>query len=1082
MKNSKNLSLLSRLDKLQRLFLIALFSVLAMGAAAQGKTVSGTVVDQTGEPIIGANVVVKGTANGVITDQDGKFTLANVPQDATLKVSFVGYKEQSVKVADRSVIKIVLEDDMELLDEVVVIGYGSVKKGSLTNAVSKMDSKSIEDRPMARVENALQGQLAGVEVQTVTGQPGEALKIRVRGAASINASADPLYVVDGVPVSDLLGVNPNDIASIEVLKDAASAAIYGSRGNNGVVLVTTKNGKKGARKISVNFNYGIQSLEKELAVMDPVEWMEFRIKRSDMNYMAQASKHPDKTFSITDDNATRKANVGAGASFNATWDMDPRWFQYVSSATQAAHPQYSSSDPLFLMNLQDEFFKEAPVIDANVSISGGTENTTYMISGGYFDQDGLAYNTGYRRASVRAKLDTSLSKYVQVGLNLAPTYTHSWGGNANGKDAQTHKLVSQPPVGEVEAGYRYNAQGNGKYQWAGSASSPWAVMDNINKRDMMRLQGDAYLRILPMEGLKVEFTGSVNYYNRDAQGYNFTANGANWANAEGNNSSSSHATDVRWNTLLQAVVNYDKTFGEHNVGAMIGTSQEQSSIGYSTNQTYKSPFPNDNINYTFNNATSWPINASTVVQQTPRHLASFFGRLSYDYAGRYMFSGSLRRDGSSVFGANNKWGWFPAVSAGWNIANEEFWKKLGLDWWNAFKVRASYGVTGNNNIGVGVAYTSLSTASYGDYAGYAANALGNKDLKWEKAYSTDLALDLGFMNNRIQLSVDYYTKTTKDLLYSVPILGASGFTSVMKNIGQVDNSGLEIELNTQNITGEFEWSTSFNFSYNRNKVISLGGDSAIDRGFGTGSNVTNTLRVGEAINSFFLWDAIGVWKTEQEIVDYAESIGKTRNDIKIEGTKVVPGDIRLDDTNRDGNIDNSDRKILGSPTPSMVYGMTNRFSYKGFDLSVLITAQTGGKIMSILGRAIDAPGGGQNSNLMDRWSNCWWSETEQGDGVTPNPLSGRTQLSSRYLYSSDYLRIKNVTLGYNVKGISKLFSSARLFISVENLALWDKYYGGFSPEASNNGSLSGMSGSSMGLDYGGYPIARTITFGFNLNF
>lgn len=1051
---------------------------------AQDKTVTGVVLDKTGETVIGASVLVKGTTNGTITDVDGNFTLKNVQEDAVLQVSFVGYKAQDVALKGQSNIKVTLEEDTEVLDEVVVIGFGSVKKSSLTGAVAKMDAKSIQDRPLARPETALQGQLAGVSVRSITGEPGADMQIRVRGAASVNANSDPLYVVDGVPMTTLSGINPSDIASIEVLKDAASSAIYGSRGSNGVVIVTTQKGKTGKAKVSFNASVGFQTLEKKIDMLNATEWMEFRTRWNDTQYLIDAKKKGVTNASILDDNATRLANLGvkAGTDDSYKYVLDERWFNYLSQDMRDSHTYTPTSEGLSLLDWQDEFYRTAMVQDYSLSVSGATDNVNYMFSGGYMNQEGLATGTGYERFSFRANVESKINKYISLGINLAPTYIVTDGsGKANGKDAQTHKALASTPVSELGVGYMTNVQPNERYGWADTNSSPIYTLESMIRQDRtLRMVGNAFLRITPFEDFRVELSAAANYLDLDGNTYTFSSASSKWSNGEGQNSGGAHTTSRIWNTLLQAVANYDHTFDKHGVSAMLGFSSEQSSLGYKTEQSFSSPFPNDAITGTFDGSKVKP-KANTVTEQTPNKLLSTFGRLQYNYDERYMISGSLRFDGGSVFGANNKWGVFPAVSGGWLISNEKFFKNWDQKWLNTLKLRASYGVTGNNSISNTASYATLTSSIYGGAPGYYTNSLGNADLGWEKTHSTDIAVDLGFLNNRIQLSLDWYTKNTTDLLYQVPVEGASGFSTIWDNLGDIHNEGFEIELNTHNQTGEFTWDTSFNMSYNKNEVKKIGTDNTPVYS-GWSNNESNILTVGKAVNTYYMYDAIGVWKSQAEIDAYSAAHGG--EPVTFEGTKIQPGDVRYRDVNNDGKFDKeNDRDYLGSPTPKFVFGLTNRFTYKNFDLSVLLTAQTGGKIYGLLGRAIDRPNMGAKSNVMGHWRDAWWSEDEPGNGSVPYIFSTTTSsaIDSRWLYSSNYLRIKNLTFGYKLPINPKFVSYARVYLSIENLAKWDSYYGGYSPEAANVGSGPGGA-TALGLDYGGYPNARTFTFGINVNF
>ena len=783
---------------------------------AQGKIITGVILDKTGETVIGASVLVKGTTNGTITDVDGNFTLNNVQENAVLQVSFVGYKTQDIALKGQGNVKVTLEEDTEVLDEVVVIGYGSVKKSTLTGAVAKMDTKGIQDRPLARPETALQGQLAGVTVRTTTGEPGADMQIRVRGAASVNANSDPLYVVDGVPMTTLSGINPADIASIEVLKDAASAAIYGSRGSNGVVIVTTQKGKTGKPKVSFNASVGFQTLEKKIDLLSATEWMEFRTRWNDAYYLSEAQKKGITNASIRDDNATRLANVGvkAGTDNAYLYILDDRWFNYLSQDMRDSHTYTPTSESLSLLDWQDEVYRTAIVQDYSLNVSGATDNVSYLFSGGYMNQEGLATGTGYKRFSFRANVESKINKYLSIGMNLAPTYIVTDGsGRANGKDSQAHKTLSSAPVSEPGVGYMTYVQPNGRYGWADTTSSPSYILNtDISQNRTLRMVGNAFLRITPFQDFRVELSAAANYYDLDGNKYSFSSSGKGWAKGEGQSSSGSHSTSRIWNTLLQAVANYDHTFNKHGVSAMLGFSSEQSSLGYKTEQGFKAPFPNDAITGSFDGS-KVAAGTNTVTEQTPNKLLSTFGRLQYNYDERYMLSGSLRFDGGSVFGVNNKWGVFPAISGGWIISNEKFFKNWDQKWWNTLKIRASYGVTGNNSISNTAAYATLTSSVYGGAAGYYTSSLGNADLGWEKTHSTDIAVDLGFLNNRIQLSLDWYTKNTTDLLYQVPVEGASGFSTIWDNLGDIHNEGFEIELNTHNLTGNFKWDTSFNMSY-----------------------------------------------------------------------------------------------------------------------------------------------------------------------------------------------------------------------------------------------------------------------------
>jgi len=1074
---------------LRKMLWTVIFVLATQLTYAQGLTVKGKIVDSQGAALPGVSVKVQGTSTGTITNIDGIFTIVAPSSKSELVCSFIGMLPQTITVGNQLSPLITLKESAVALNEVVSIGYGSVKKSSLTGAVSKVKAENLGDRPIARVETALQGAMAGVDVRTTTGQPGQDIQIRVRGAASVNASSDPLYVVDGAPTNSLSGINPADISSIEVLKDAASASIYGSRGSNGVILVTTKSGKMGKSSkpvISFNANYGTQTLEKKLDVLSATEWMNFRVKYNDANYLQLAKTKGVTNASISDASALRMTNIGGTMTApNYTVVNDDRWFNYLSAATQSAHTYTASTDQLSLLDWQDQFFKPASTQEYNINVSGGNENTKYMFSGGYLNQDGIATGTGFSRMSLRANIESKINKWLTAGIILAPTYsTTKGGGLANGKDSKTHLTLASTPVSAPGVGYMTNVQPNILYPWAGSTSSTTYSMEtNLSQAHTLLLNATSFVRIEPFKGLKIQTTGSTNYSNLDGETYTYSSTAGTWTAGEGVNSSGSHNTATRIdNTLLQTVANYDNTFGKHSIGAMIGTSVEQGSIGYTTNQTFNKPFANDLIPESFDGSIV-AVGTDQVVKLTPTRLMSYFGRLQYDYDGRYFATASVRRDGYSAFGTNNKWGTFPSFSGAWKISDETFFKNLDLNAINFLKLRASYGATGNCNISQTAAYPLLTAITYAGQTGYSISTSSNPDLGWEKANSTDYALDLGLFENRIQFSFDYYTKATTDLLYQVPVPGASGLSVQWANLGDISNKGFEIELNTKNLTGTFKWNTTFNLGYNENTVKRLGTtNTPVYSGFDA-TNTSNVLQVGLPMNTFYMYEAVGVWKTQAEIDAYKAAHNNVP--VTFNGIAYKPGDIRYNDINNDGVITTADKAYLGSPTPKLTYGLTNTFQYKNFDLSVLITAQSGGKIFGILGRAIDRPGMGALSNVMGNWRNAWWSETEQGDGSTPYILSSTTgtTIDSRWLYSSDYIRIKNVSFGYRLPALPRVYSSARVYVSAENLAMFCKYRGGFSPEAANSGSSTAAGGgNSLGIDYGGYPTSRVFTMGINVTF
>ena len=1014
-----------------------------LGAFAQNKTVTGTVLDSTGESIIGANVMVKGTTSGTITDVDGNFSLSVPAATKTLEISFIGYETATVTIPQNNQIKVILKESSIVLNEVVAIGYGVQKKGSVTGSIAKVNSEKLGDRPISDVSSALQGQMAGVEIRATSGEPGKDIQIRVRGAASINADSDPLYVVDGIPVDNLNSLNPSDIESIEVLKDASSSAIYGSRGANGVVLVTTKRGKEGKINVEFSANVGLQQLERKMDILSPEEWIDFKSYYTNTSYL---QKYASQGATIDDDWDTRKALIGG---VNYSYMLDPRW----------SEPNYGG---LRLIDWQDEFYRTALMQDYQVSVSGGTPKTNYRFSVGYLDQEGIATGTDYSRLNIRANIESRLSDRIKVGLIIAPTVSWANGGRVDGKDSQSHLLLSISPVAEPEAGLYTGAEPYERYMWAGGAVSPIAYMEkSTNATDIVRINSSAYLQADLGKGFKAEVTGAWNFYTKENHSFTPSSVTKNWNQGEGVQTTASRSNERSNNIMFQALLHYNQVFGKHTVGAMLGYSMEESK-GSSSSLKAKQ-FPNNSLEVFDMSYTT--ITGAKADLSTPVRLLSYFGRIQYDYADRYLLTASMRRDGSSKFGVNSRWGWFPAVSAAWRISNEAFWPEDFVI--NSLKLRGSWGMNGNNSIPSNAALSSLANANYAFNgalsSGFSPASVANPDLGWEKTHSWNVAFDLGLFNNRIYLSADYYVKRTKDLLYKVAVPSILGYSTAWGNIGGLENKGFEAELATQNIVGRFNWSTSFNLGFNKNEIISLGADNATVY---TGSANTQVLQVGKPLMEFYMYKAIGVYQKQSEIDDPKIA--------KMKGQKV--GDVRYEDVDKNGVIDEHDRTYVGNPSPDFTFGMTNTFKYKNFDLSVLVTGQTGGKVYGLIGRAIDRPGMGSNANALGCWRNMWRSEEEPGDGKTPSIFSSTTSTlyDTRWLYDSDFIKIKNITLGYQIP-VHRYISYARVYVSVENAYMWDKYSGGYSPESNNGGSTGDY-------DYGAYPQARTFSLGVNLTF
>lgn len=1019
-----------------RVVLIALAMILLgiLGLSAQDKIITGIVLDEQDEPAIGASVMVPGGKIGVMTGLDGDFTLS-IPQAVKeIQVSYIGYVTQTIptsKFIAGTPLTIRLQTANVGLDEVVVVGYGTARKGDLTGAVSSVKSDSFEDRENENVLGSLQGALAGVEITNSSGAPGGELEVHIRGAASINASDAPLYVVDGIPVDDLSDLNPNDIASIDVLKDASSAAIYGSRGANGVILIKTKTAKADD-KLSVSFQatFGIQQMEKKLDVMSPEEWIAWRTDYNNRNYV---NAYGYLGAQATDDYDQRL--VYTGGSLRRNMINDPRW----------SMPGYGG---LMLIDWQDAVFRIAPKQSYTLSVTGASSTTDYRASISYVKQEGIARHTSYDRLTARANLNTRFLNIFTFGINLAPSTSKTNGSTANALD-----VISMVPVAEPEAGLYTGAEPNSAYSWAGSRVSPLAVLEQTSiVNEDFRLNSSAYLRADIVDGLRIELTGSYNFRSTQYRSFVPSSISNRWTTGEGYYATANRTDTRSHKYLFQGVANYDKTWGDHRIAAMAGASVESANSYASRLQATHFP---DNLVGDFNMS---DVDLTTAYATTgyPVRMASFFARVNYDYDGKYLASASIRTDGSSKFGKDNRWAVFPAFSLAWRISQEKFWPENTVV--NNLKLRASWGVTGNNSIKDGAALGLMSSANYSFgntlINGYAPTSLDIPDLTWEKVYSWNWGVDVSLFNSRLTLAADYYRKNTKDLLYQVTVPGVMGFSRIWDNIGNVFNEGVELEITSTNLLKPLRWTTSFNMSYNRNKVTDLGNNEMVFL-----NDNTQVLMIGQPLRSFYMYDAVGVYQYTEDLYRYPVR----------KGTQL--GDVRYRDVNDDGVIDDNDRTLVGKPDPDFVFGLTNKFTWKNFDLSLVMTAQTGGWLYSVSpGRYIDNPGMGYSQNLFSWWQNCWWSEDEPGDGRTPAIDSSTGELrDTRWLYKSDYFRIKNITLGYKLplKKNSKYLKGCRFYFAVENVYRWDCYPGGYSPENRGNNA---------------YPQARTYSLGANLTF
>jgi len=1031
----------------------------------QAITVTGTVTGADNLPLPGVSIREKNTNNGTVTDVKGHFSIKTQTGNAVLVFSFIGFETQEVPVNNQQTLKIILAENASKLNEVIVVGYGTQKKGNVTGAIAKITDKQIEERPITRIEQALQGQMAGVTVRSTSGSPGSDITVNVRGAASISGSATPLYVVDGVPLDNLSGINPADIASIDVLKDASSAAIYGSRGSNGVILVTTKRGKPGKPVFSVSAYTALASAERKVQVMTPDEWIDFNKKwldriwtnttglSADVSQAERIAYAQSKTGLIY---ATRNDLLGIRGTYGI---YDPYW----------------SNGALEPINWQDELLRRAPVNDLQVSASGANDIINYSVSGGAYRQDGIVVGSSYRRYSFRANLEARLSNRVKMALSLSPSIGTIKGANVDGKDNAVSRALSYP--GWVLAGTGKMA-GASPYKyydgWGPGANtvSPYVqAVYNDRLNNDVRLNSVFNTTVNIIKGLDINGLIGWNYRGNSQRTYSPTWIQGTWDSATPGQLSSSRKTTLSSNSvLLQATANYTKDIGKHSITALLGASQETYS-DESTDQG-QTGFPNDKT-YIFD-ITRGTTTTSNTITGSSNALISYFGRVQYSYDNKYLLSGSLRTDGSSKFGPSNRWGIFPSLSAGWVMSEEPMLKKI--DWLGTTKLRLSWGQAGNDRIGNSVFLSNMAALNYptGDAqtvtSGFVVGNISNSKLRWEKTTSYNLGLDIGLLRDRISLSADAYYKKTTDLLLNAPVSLTTGFASMYNNVGSVDNKGFELELNTVNIQGKsFRWNTSLNISINRNKITSLTNDNA-DIKLGQGNTIIQ--RVGSPINSYYLLKATGVLR---EADFNKDASGNYIAKIPIySGQK--PGDTKYFDANNDGKIDASDYIVAGNYQPNFEYGITNTFNYKNWDLSILVQGRAGGDLLSIGSRGWNRATNDPRYNYMESWlKDAYWSEAEPGNGKVPAFFSAVTsQYDTNWMYSASYVRIKNVTLGYNLPVLKSTFKRLRLYASCDNVFLWDSYYPGYSPEAATQDNAS--------ADWGSYPLARTFSVGLTATF
>lgn len=1029
-------------------------------AYAQEITVTGTVDDGRGEPLIGARVQESGTQNIVVTDYDGNFSIKVAPT-AKLTVAYVGFKTAEIDVAGRKTINVSLEEDAALLDEVVVVGYGQMKRSDLTGAVVSVGEDAVKKSIATSIDQVLQGRAAGVQIQANSGTPGASASIRIRGINSLNATNQPIFVIDGVVIDSatdsdsanpLASINPSDIVSMDILKDASATAIYGSRASNGVIMVTTKRGQAGDAVVTYDMYLGWQEMPKQYEMLTLPEFAEH------YNYLANEKHLMDPSNAYL-----RPELLGKGT------------------------------------NWQDELFHKAFMMSHNVSITGGNEKTTYAISGGYLDQDGIAYGSSFQRVTLRSSLETQIKSWLRGGVNFSFTEAKQKVGVDDSSIMSA--MQQQPSVAPTSPDGSYD--GPDDVWMPDNALALAELITNKNTRDNLRF--NVFLDAAIIKGLtfRTELSGDYNfnkyyYYKPD---YKF---GVRTSDIREGNWTKTNTKYFSWRNVLT----FNREFGEkHNVNVMLGQeisknnweTQYGATSGYLTNSTP--------------DLSAGDVSKSTSTgYRNNNSIASFFGRAFYSFDDRYLLTATIRRDGSSKFADGKKWGWFPAVALAWRVSQEDFLKDVRDV--NNLKLRLGWGKTGNQNVRDWAYMALLSSKSTPWGVGMLSGNTANPDLTWETTSSYNVGVDLGLFNNRVELVADVYYKKTDNLLLEVQLpgylgsLGQGAAANPWMNIGSLENKGIELTLNTTNITNrDFQWTSNIVFSLNRNKVKSLDTATAsIERTTptvaGKSDIVTRTV-VGQPIGQFWGYKVIGRFDKAEDFY-YHDANGQLRQVAIPEGNTISStstwiGDYIFEDKNGDGKINAEDCDFIGNPEPKFTWGFGNNFSYKGFDLNIMFSGAYGNKALNLTRMTIGDPR--SKGNIMRSSLNVaqigvidpnlpatdFRNLRVINGGSTSMPAiqesdanSNFTRVSDLFVEDASYIRLQNLSLGYTLpdKWLKNIFlENVRVYFSAQNVYTWTKYKG-LDPE------IGAMYGDALktGVDKGRYPSPRIYTFGLNVSF
>lgn len=1020
---------------------IITFCLLATAFFAQAQSiVTGTVKDaESGELLMGVSVRVDGTTVGTSTDLDGAYSI-KASENATLSFSYMGYEAVSEKVNGRTQIDVTLHSKDELMDEVVVVGYTSMKRRDINGAVSKIDSKVISELPVASTAQAMQGRIAGVQVSNATGAPGAGISVRVRGVGSISSDNEPLYIVDGIPVEDALNtLSPNDIENISVLKDASSAAIYGSRANNGVVLITTKSGKKGKAQVTYHGQFGFQTHGNLIEMANTKEYIDIYNQATAVDNIGTAITRP----------------LIEGDYLNGLADVD-----HVGS-----------------------IFRTAPIFNQELSVSGGTDKVNYMISGSYFNQEGIIRNSGYERATLRASINSDVKKWLSVGFSMngsiANTQTVASSGdgygNSEGGSVVRYAMFRNPAIPIKDADGNYidkpsNYFGNSVYDtFFGDGYNPVGYAENTDRKRTT----DGLLTNLNVT-FKLPFDLKwTNKFGLDYNSSRYKELNKTW----GDDGRINGRNGVNVNTYrnlswtFNTVLDWQHTFNEdHTIQALIGFEANRNTYKTlnASDQSYS--IWNKDVLYIGNGTAQNKIASET---EEAYALASFFAQAQYNYKSRYYVSGTVRRDGSSKFIGKNRWGTFYSVSAGWNLDQEAFMQDV--DWMNKLKLRVGYGAIGNQNIGM-YGYANIYNSGYNypfggvSFYGMALSKLGNPDLKWETSNQFNVGVDMEFLKGSIAFSADFYNKINNGMLVEASLPISSGTADpFFINSGKVLNRGVDLELMYRHYRKDYGFDITFNGGYLYNEVLEL--DAPIYSGRVDHGVYATKTEVGYPIGSFFMYEMDGIFQNETEILISP-----------YQGSGVRPGDVKYKNNCEDNVIDDKDRKHVGSSIPKFTTGITINAYYKGFDLGLFFQGAFGHKIYNQI--LTDSEGFYRGFNVTKRYyDNHWTGEgsTNEYPRASWKAKANNTRVSTRFLEDGSYMRLKNVQLGYTFNTTTWGIDKFRIYASVTNPFTITKY-SGFDPEMTVSANSSSEGDRANGIDWGTYPVAITYTFGINLTF